>query len=133
MAQEPVLHSFNPIGATIDATNSIYVADTLNGVLRKVTTTGIVTTFAGSGNLASIDGTGTTASRFANPASVVWHTSGFLLWPKTTSRCLSVYLLPICKQDSQGHGCYRRGDNGSGQLNWRVIPVFRRCRYERNI
>jgi gliding motility-associated-like protein len=51
-----------PTGISIDKFDNIFVADKSNNRIRKVTPEGTVTTFAGNGNKASIDGTGTSAS-----------------------------------------------------------------------
>ncbi len=48
---------------------SLYVADTGNHKIRKVTSAGVVTTLAGSGSATFADGTGTAAS-FYQPSSV---------------------------------------------------------------
>jgi sugar lactone lactonase YvrE len=49
--------SFNyPAGLTVDSIGNIYVSDTLNHVIRKVSQTGIVTTVAGSGQAYFKDG-----------------------------------------------------------------------------
>ena len=62
--------SFNlPEGVCTDAIGNIYVGDTQNGKIRKITPTGIVSTFAGSGAAGSIDGIGTAAS-FSQPRGV---------------------------------------------------------------
>ena len=45
--------TFNqPYGLAVDAVDNIYTADRLNGVVRKIDTSGTITTFAGSGELA---------------------------------------------------------------------------------
>ncbi len=60
----------NPQGIAVDANTNIYVVDTLNNVLRKVTTAGVVNTLAGLADTAgSADGTGGDA-RFNFPFSV---------------------------------------------------------------
>ena len=52
----------NPKGITTDGTN-LYVADYSNHLIRKiVTSTGVVTTVAGTGSSGSANGTGTSAS-----------------------------------------------------------------------
>ena len=61
--------SFNAPGITNDGTN-LFVADRPNTPTRKVViSTGVVTTFAGTGSAGSADGTGTAAS-FNYPQSI---------------------------------------------------------------
>lgn len=60
-----------PSGIDIDSLGSLYVADRLNGTVRKITVAAVVTTFAGlAGNKGTTDGTGT-AARFGEPAGLV--------------------------------------------------------------
>ena len=65
-----------PFGVAMDSTDNIYVADTSNHTIRKVTTTGVVTTLAGlAGSIGSADGTGS-AARFWYPAGVAVDSAG---------------------------------------------------------
>ncbi|MFT3829279.1 MAG: family 43 glycosylhydrolase [Opitutaceae bacterium] len=65
-----------PTGIAIDAANNLYVADTGNSTLRKITAAGAVTTLAGSpSNSGSTDGSGA-ASRFASPVDLAVKTDG---------------------------------------------------------
>lgn len=50
-----------PVGVVADSQGNIFVADWINYLVRKITPSGDVTTFAGNGTNASIDGTGTNA------------------------------------------------------------------------
>jgi len=54
----------NPMGITQDGKGNIYLADSRNNLIRKITSEGIVTTFAGTGAAGSADGKADTASFF---------------------------------------------------------------------
>lgn len=65
-----------PFGVAVDAAGNVYVADTANNTIRKITPDGLVTTLAGlAGHPGSDDGTNSTA-RFRNPWSVAVDSSG---------------------------------------------------------
>ena len=60
----------------MDSAGNVYVADTGNHTIRKVTPAGVVTTLAGlAGSLGSADGTGS-AARFNYPAGVAVDSAG---------------------------------------------------------
>ncbi len=62
--------SYNgPTGVALDATGNVYVADFGNNQIRKIATTGAVTTLAGSTRSGNANGTGTAAG-FNGPAGV---------------------------------------------------------------
>ncbi len=71
LAQAGTLARFNsPAGTTVDLSGNVYVADTFNSVIRKITPLGAVTTFAGfAGATGNVDGTGSQA-RFFGPYGV---------------------------------------------------------------
>jgi sugar lactone lactonase YvrE len=57
----------SPSGVAIDSAGNIYVSDTLNYTLRKITAQGVVSTLAGAPGIAgSVDGSGS-AARFYGP------------------------------------------------------------------
>lgn len=58
-----------PAGVAIDASGNLYVADTNDNMIRKITPGGVVSTLAGSGSAGSADGTGVAAS-FSGPTGI---------------------------------------------------------------
>lgn len=64
----------NPQGVAVDAAGNVYVADYGNNRIRKISTTGIITNFAGSGT--GIDGSAATAADIYHPAAVAVDASG---------------------------------------------------------
>ncbi|GAA3973378.1 NHL repeat-containing protein [Mucilaginibacter dorajii] len=68
----------NPRGLVFGADGNLYVADRGNNLIRKVTTAGVVTTFAGNRAAAQVDNlTGTSAS-FNKPSGIAVDASGNL-------------------------------------------------------
>ncbi|NVK53355.1 MAG: Ig-like domain-containing protein, partial [Flavobacteriaceae bacterium] len=63
--------SFNSLlGIAVDASGNIYVSDSGNNKIKKITSTGVVSTLAGSGAIGDADGVGTAAS-FNSPNGLV--------------------------------------------------------------
>jgi len=70
--------SFNyPTGIAVDTSGNVYVADTSNLKIRKITPAGVVTTLAGNATYGNTDATGTLAS-FNLPWGVALDTSDTL-------------------------------------------------------
>lgn len=66
----------DPEGVAIDSTGNLYVADTGNRTIRKITAAGLVTTFAGlAGTAGSADGLGGNA-RFQSPRGIACDAGG---------------------------------------------------------
>ncbi len=65
-----------PFGVAADGSGNVYVADTANNVIRKITPDGTVSTLAGeAGHPGKADGTGSSA-RFRNPWGVAVDSAG---------------------------------------------------------
>jgi len=62
-----------------DAAGNIYVADRLNHRIRRITSAGVVTTFAGSGTAGSMNGIGA-AAEFNLPQAVALNAAGTILY-----------------------------------------------------
>lgn len=70
--------SFNqPSALAVDSNKNIYIADTGNNKIRKISSVGVVTTLAGSGSAGSTNATGAAAS-FNGPYGVAVDNSGFI-------------------------------------------------------
>lgn len=60
---------YNPIGVIVDYTDNLYVLDTKNHCVRKISNEGEVTTFAGGPTPGFVDGIGADA-KFSNPTGL---------------------------------------------------------------
>jgi sugar lactone lactonase YvrE len=69
---------FSPNGVAIDTSGNVYVADSGNHTIRKISATGAVSTFAGAaGQSGTADGNGATA-RLNNPSGIAIDAAGNL-------------------------------------------------------
>ena len=66
-----------PAGVAVDKAGNVYIADQYNARIRKVSTSGIITTIAGTGTIGfSADGSTAATSNIARPTGVAVDTSG---------------------------------------------------------
>lgn len=68
---------YYPEGVAVDLAGNIYVADTKNHRIRKITQTGVVTTIAGGDEKGFVDGVGQEA-RFHSPTGIVVDFEGYI-------------------------------------------------------
>jgi sugar lactone lactonase YvrE len=69
----------SPQGIAFDSSGNVYIADRNNNVVRKVSTSGVITTFAGTGTGGfSGDGGPATSAELASPVDVAFDPSGNL-------------------------------------------------------
>jgi sugar lactone lactonase YvrE len=74
-----------PSGVAVDSTGNVYIADTLNHTIRKLTAAGVVTTLAGqAGASGSVDGTAG-AARFFGPQGLALDAAGTHLYVADTN------------------------------------------------
>ncbi len=73
---------YSPTGLAVDAAGNVYIADTADQLIRKVNTSGIITTVAGSGVICASstsacgDGGKATSAQFNSPSAVAVDTAG---------------------------------------------------------
>ena len=80
----------NPSGVAVDAAGAVYVADTNNHTIRKISLAGAVSTLAGTaGIFGSANGTGA-AARFNNPSGVAVDAAGAVYVADRNSQTIRV-------------------------------------------
>ena len=66
-----------PVGITVDSSGNLYIADSYNHKIRKISTDGTVSTYAGTGSTGSTDGASNVAT-FNVPIDITIDSSGNL-------------------------------------------------------
>lgn len=119
----PAAHFQSPAGLAIDSAGNIYVADSGNGRIRKITPSGVVTTIAGINS--SVDGT-TVGSVFEFPQAVAVDSTGNVYVANTTA-------CGISEISSSGNVTILAGASCSIGLNTDGIGMAARFNYPQGI
>ncbi len=77
-----------PEDVKINSSGEFFIADTYNNVIRKIDTSNVVSTVAGTGSYGSADGAATTAAEFALPRGVAFDGSGNLYVADTANNSI---------------------------------------------
>lgn len=78
---------YYPVSLALNASGDIFVADWGNNAIRRITTTGVVTTFAGNGVAGFVDGMGT-AAKFNIPRYLAFDSQGNLFVSDKLNYCI---------------------------------------------
>ena len=112
---------YAPAGVAVDASGNLFVADTLNHTIRKVTPGGVVTTLAGTpSQYGSLDGTGTGA-QFNFPGALSVDAGGNLYVADTYNHTLRMVTsggVVTTLSGSTGFIGYSDGAAGAGLFNF---------------
>lgn len=108
---------YYPCGVAVDHLGNVYVADTYNQRIRKVTPAGVVTTLAGSGSAGTADGTGTAAS-FSQPFGLTIDAAGSSLYltDRTNQRIRRITLTGVVTTFAGSTAGYLDGTGTAAQL-----------------
>jgi sugar lactone lactonase YvrE len=104
---------FRPSGVALDAAGNLFIADTYNNRIRKVSASGVITTVAGTGTSGySGDGGPATSAKLYNPWGVAVDGAGNLFIADTLNHCIREVSVSGVITTVAGTGTY--GYDGDG-------------------
>jgi hypothetical protein len=109
-----------PMSTATDSSGNMYVVDYGNNVIRKIDTSGNVTTFAGSGATGLVDG-GPTVARFTHPCGIVFNSADGQLYVVDSGNN------SIRKVDLSGNVVTYAGSQHGGLVNGSLLQAEFQC------
>jgi streptogramin lyase len=114
---------YMPSSVAVDPSGNIFVADTANSVIRKVTQDGVVTTFAGlAGFTGAVDGTGS-AAEFRGPSGVATDVQGNVYVADTGNNTIRKITPNLVVTTVAGSALNAGDRDGTGTNAWFDTPV----------
>ncbi len=104
---------YGPIGVAVDGSTNVYVADTYNHLIRKVTPAGTVSVLAGSGSAGSANGRGSAAS-FYYPEGIAVDGAGNVYVTDTFNHTIRVITPAGNVSTLAGYPGYAGSSDGTG-------------------
>ncbi|MEI9971294.1 MAG: IPT/TIG domain-containing protein [Ignavibacteriota bacterium] len=113
-----------PQGVAVDSAGNVYIADTVNNVVRKLSATGTITTFAGNGSAGfGGDGGSPTAAQLNRPQGVAVDSNGNVYISDTQNARVRMVsggtITTVAGNGTPGFG----GDGGSATAAQLYVPV----------
>ena len=113
-----------PYGLAVDASGNLYIGDVSNNIVRKVTSSGTITTVAGNGSFGySGDGTAATSAKLYGPYGIAVDAAGNLyIADRYNSRIRMVSSTGTITTVAGSGTCCTLGDGGAATSAWLEDP-----------